>query len=94
MKPKLKKGQIVEVIWTDTHIPENPSWMTEKEHHAWAADCGSSVRSVGVFISEDKNFINLVGDLDSDDVSEISVLRPINIAKGFIKELYILKRAK
>ena len=49
--------------------------------------------SVGIFISQDKKFINLVGDMDYEDVVEKELLRPINVAKGFISEINILKKA-
>ena len=94
MKPKLKKGDVVEIIWQDTNIPETPGWMTEAEHTKWANDAGSMVRTVGIYMGSNKGFLNLVGDIDADDVDKKSVLRPINVGKGFIKEIYVLKRAK
>jgi len=90
--PRLKKGQIVEVLWEDTHIPQNPGWMTEAEHSEWATQAGSLVQSVGVFVGKDKNFIRLIGDRDADDASEMNYLRPINIGRGFIREIHVLGR--
>jgi hypothetical protein len=94
MKPKLKKGDVVEIIWQDTNIPESPGWMTEVEHEEWVNNLGDLVRSVGIYIGRKKGFINLVGDIDADDVDKKSILRPINVGTGFIKEIYVLKRAK
>lgn len=54
---RLKKGQIVAVVWNDTNIPEKQGWMTESEHQEWIASCGAKVMSVGIYISQDKNFI-------------------------------------
>lgn len=93
-KLKVKKGDVLEILWQDTNIPENPGWMTEAEHTAWTADAGSLVRTVGIYMGKTKCFINLVGDIDADDVAKRNVLRPINVGTGFIKEIYVLKRAK
>ena len=92
MKPKLKKYDIIEIVWTDTNIPEQSGWMSESEHKQWASNAGSSVRSVGIYVSEDKDFINLVGDMEADqDIDSKQFLRPINIGKGFIKTMRKLK---
>ena len=91
---KYKSGDVLEILWEDTNIPMTPGWMKESEHQAWIKSCGSKVRSVGIYISEDDLFINIVGDIDADETTEKSVLRPINIGKGFIKEIYRLRRGK
>lgn len=93
MKPKkLKYGDIIEIEWHDTNIPTQPGWMSEAQHQEWVRGCGSIVRTVGIYISEDEHFLNLVGDMDADDTDEKSVLRPINVGKGFIVNIYKLKR--
>lgn len=94
MKPKFKKGDVVEIIWQDTNIPESQGWMSEAEHIAWTTGAGSLVRTVGIYMGKTNGFLNLVGDIDADDCAKKSVLRPINVGTGFIKEIYILKRAK
>ncbi len=87
--PRLKKGQIVEILWEDTHIPQVPGWMTEEEHQQWS-EGGALVRSVGIYVGKDKDFIRLVGDSDTE--STCSYLRPINIGCGYIRNIYVLKR--
>lgn len=91
---KVKRGDMVEVIWDDSNIPEKPGWMSEEEHKNWVSMGGSTVRSVGIVIETSKRWINIVGDMDEEDGVKVSVMRPINIAKGFIRELHILKRRK
>jgi hypothetical protein len=91
---KLKYGDILEIIWHDSNIPATPGWMSEEQHQEWVRGCGSIVRSVGVYISEDEHFINIVGDIDHDEDTEKSVLRPINIGKGFVKDIFKLRRGK
>lgn len=90
----MKYGDIIEIEWEDSNVPMQPGWMKESEHQEWVKSCGSMVRSVGIYISEDDYFINIVGDMDGDEGMEKSVLRPINIGKGFIKNIYKLKRIK
>ena len=89
---KLKKLDPVIILWQDTHIPLTPEWMTEAEHKDWIANSGSKVLSIGFFISEDKDFIHLVGDTEADKWETVSYLRPISIGKGFIQSITILKR--
>jgi cAMP phosphodiesterase len=92
--PKLIKKDIVCVEWEDTNVPLTAGWMTDVEHGAWVKECGSKVRSVGIYISQNKDFISLVGDTEADECESPSYLRPINIGKGFIKSIEILKRGK
>jgi hypothetical protein len=89
----MKRGDIVEIIWNDTHTPRNTDWMDEATYQKWLQD-GMTIRSVGIvkFINDD--FIGLVADTDiKTKTSERTVCRVINIGKGLIKESYILKRA-
>ena len=92
--PKLTKGDIVAIEWTDTNIPKQAGWMSATEHKEWTDACGDTVLTVGIFTHASKQFIHLVGDWDADEVLEKEVLRPINVAKGFIKKIDILKRRK
>ena len=86
---KLKKGDIVEIIWLDSHTPADTVWMTKEDHLEWAKDNECEVCSVGYYVSEDKTYIHLVADM-----TEIGILRPFNIAKGCIKKTTILKKNK
>lgn len=92
--PKLTKGEMVEIVWCDANIPIEPGWMSEQEHKEWAKAAGSGVRSVGIYILQDKDFISIVGDTESEECADISYLRPLNIAKGFIRSINILERQK
>jgi hypothetical protein len=92
--PRLKKWDRVEILWQDTNIPMNPGWMTEKEHSDWAQNAGSLVQSIGYYISQDKDFINLVGDCEADRCESVNYLRPINVGKGFIKRINKLSAKK
>lgn len=83
---------MVEIIWNDTNIPASQGWMSETEHDQWASNGGAAVRSVGIFINQDKNFIRLVGDVDADPAQPPNFLRPINIGRGYIHEIHILRR--
>jgi len=88
-KKRFKRGEIVEVIWNDTNIAET-GWMSEEEHAAWVLSPGGLVRTVGIFVSEDRNFMHLVGDTEADSVRGRNYLRPINVGKGFIVEVHKL----
>lgn len=89
--PRLRKGQIIEVLWEDTHIPMVPGWMSEAEHAEWADGAGSLVQSVGVYVGKSGSFLQIVGDRDADESTETHYLRPINIGLGFIREINVLK---
>ena len=91
-KPKIKKLDPVLILWQDTHTPSTPGWMTAQEHDEWSKQAGSKVVSIGFYISEDADFIHLVGDMDADECEQVSYLRPIAIGKGFIKSIQILKK--
>ena len=89
---KLKKLDPVMILWSDTCTPAEPGWMTEAEHREWIENAGSKVLSIGFFISQDKDFIHLVGDTEADKCETVSYLRPISIAKGFVQSISVLKR--
>lgn len=88
--PRIKKGQAIEVLWEDTHIPGVPGWMSESEHAEWVENAGSLVRSVGIYVGKGRSFLQLVGDCDAEDSGEKNYLRPINIGIGFIRKVNIL----
>lgn len=93
--PRLTKGDLVEIIWSDTNIPgDSPGWMTEKELSSFLNSNGGIVKSVGIYNGKSKNrkYIQLVGDTDGDDIPDKSSLRPINIAVGYIIQVYQLIR--
>lgn len=93
--PRLIKGDLVEIIWSDTNIPGDvQGWMTEKELSSFLNSNGGIVKSVGIYNGKSKNkkYIQLVGDTDGDDVPDKSSLRPINIAVGYIIQVYQLIR--
>lgn len=92
--PRLTKGDLVEIIWSDTNVPEEPGWMTEKELSAFLNSGGGLVQSVGIYNGRSKNkkYIQLVGDTDADDQPDKSALRTINIAIGYILHVYQLIR--
>ena len=90
-KRKLKKFDIVEILWNDTHTPLESGWMSEEEHKDWSKEASCLVRSVGIVVSENDHFIELVGDCDADTDEACNFLRPINIAKGYIQSIRKLK---
>lgn len=91
--PKLTKNDIVEIIWNDTHTPKYSNWMDEVEYVKFLKE-GMKVRSVGIVTGYDKNYIYLVGDSDVlSHIEERTVCRAINIGRGLITEMNILKRA-
>lgn len=92
--PKLTKGDIVCIDWHDTNIPYEKGWQTEEEHGKWVDMGGDKVRSVGIYVSQDEDYLHLVGDTDMFFSTKVSYLRPINITKGFISSLKILKKAR
>lgn len=91
--PKLTKGDIVCIDWHDTNIPYEKGWQTEEEHGKWVSDGGDKVRTVGIYISQDEDYLHLVGDTDMFFSSKASYLRAINVTKGFISSLKVLKRS-
>lgn len=92
--PKLTKGDLVEIIWSDTNVPTEPGWMTQQELSSFLNSRGGLVQSVGIYNGRSKNkkYIQLVGDTDGDDVPDKSALRTINIAIGYILHVYQLIR--
>lgn len=93
--PKLKKGDMVLIEWTDTNVPLSTDWMSDKEHSDWVAqEAGSVVKTIGFFISKDKNFISLVGDINAEECDSEAYLRPINVGIGYIAKLTVLKEKK
>jgi hypothetical protein len=93
-KPKLIVGQMVEVIWADTHTPKHTDWMDDATYQDWTKD-GVKVRSVGIIKMLNDSYIGLVGDIDSPkQTNQRTVCRAINIGRGLIKEIRILKRTK
>ena len=94
MFPKLIVGQMVEVIWSDTHTPKNTDWMDDATYQDWTKE-GVKVRSVGIIKMLNDNYIGLVGDIDNPkQTAQRTVCRVINIGRGLIKEIRILKRSK
>jgi hypothetical protein len=92
--PRLKKFDQIEIIWQDTNYPGSAGWMSEEEHKNWIHNVGNLVQSIGYYMSQDKNFINLVGDCEADTTENMNFLRPINIAKGVIKTINKLTAKK
>lgn len=90
--PKLKKLDVIEIIWHDSNIPDTPGWMNPKEYSTWTKNPSSIVKTVGIYMGHDKRFIHLVGDCDADTQKPGGFLRPINVGRGFIKEIYVLER--
>jgi len=89
----MTKGDLVEIIWRDTHVAATPGWLTVQDHAEWCKDCGDVVKSCGYYVGECKDFYQLVGDMD-DKPDDPYYLRPINIAKGFIKKIRVVRKAK
>ncbi len=82
------------MIWDDTHNPKMQTWMSESEWEEWCKN-GMTVRSVGIFINSDNDFVRLIADIDLvKDDEETIYSRAINIGKKLIKEIHVLRRAK
>lgn len=91
--PKLHEGDIVAIEWTDTHTQRDSAWLSSEDYQKWCKE-GVTVQTVGIYMSSDKDFLRLVGDIDIDDNQDTTVCRPINIGCGIIKKIDILKRRK
>ena len=90
----MTKGDLVELIWRDTHITDVPGWMSGEAHAVWCEDVAQTVKSCGYYISEDEYYYHLVGDMDNESAFPEYYLRPINIAKSFVKKIRVLRKAE
>lgn len=93
--PKLTKGDVVCIDWHDTNIPYETGWMTEEEFIRFVNSDEDMVRSVGIFVTQNKRFLHLAGDTDLFFVTKkVAYLRPICIGKGYIEKIRILKKKR
>jgi hypothetical protein len=91
---KAKRGDMVEILWTDTHTPRTMDWMDKATYQVWIKE-GMTIRSVGIVTLIDEKYHYLVANIDiQKKTSERTVCGAINIPNGSIKEIHILKRAK
>jgi hypothetical protein len=90
--PKMKKGDCVYIVWNDTHTQKDNSWLTMPEYDNWCKN-GATVKSIGFFMKQDKNFIRIVGDIEGDiegETEDSHICRQITIGNGLIKEIKVL----
>jgi hypothetical protein len=81
--PKLKKGDIYEIIWIDNNVMNQIGWIEWDELLKFAKDnTDAFIRSVGILHDHDKIFVTLVGDLDLD--TSRATMRVIKILKTCI----------
>lgn len=80
---KLKKDEIVEILWADITTEDN--WMEEKKASKFLPYI---CKSVGYFLNEDEDLIRI-----SDTIGVTDTERSINvIPRGCIKSISKLKR--
>lgn len=92
MKPKPKRGDMVEIIWCDTFTPRTMDWMEDAAYWKWTKE-GMTIRSVGIITMIDDKHHYLVANTDvGKRVSERTRCGAINIPNGAIIETHILKR--
>jgi hypothetical protein len=84
--PKLKKGDAVIITWSDTHTQRDSAWLSNSDYDEWCEQ-GTTVTSIGFFMSQDKKYLRIIGDIDEENIC-----RPINIGIGLITEIKILAR--
>lgn len=92
MKPK--PGDMVEIIWNDTHTPRTMDWMENSAYMEWAK-VGMTIRSIGLITMIDDKHHYLVANIDvCKKAADRTVCGAINIPNGAIKESHVLKRMK
>lgn len=86
--PKIKKGNLIEVVWLDSYTEEANCWVTPRE-------AGHSelvvARSVGYYIGKAKGLIRLAADQLYEEDKVTRVNRLMAIPRGCVTEIRRLK---
>lgn len=82
---RLKRGDVLEVIWNDAWTPSIKGWIGEHE-------CGAlEIKTVGIFWEQDKDYVYTYGCVNTDEKYETILGNPFFIPKGCIKSVRVLK---
>ena len=96
---KFKKGDVLEIIWLDSHSVGG--WKTPYEVKEWIerAKTNFIINTIGYFWQEDENFLRIVQsydkqNLNSEGQGDSNVDNIFAIAKTAIKSIKIIKNNK
>jgi len=82
---RLKRYDVVEIIWLDAWSPKTSGWLDEH-------DAGQmKIRTVGIFWDQTKDYIYTYGAISMTDEFCTLFGSPFNIPKGCIKSVRVLK---
>ena len=82
---RLKKGDIVEIIWIDAWCPDIKGWITVHESEEL------EIKTVGIFWEQNKEYIYTYGSMSTSEQFTTTLGNPFNIPKGCIKSLRVIK---
>jgi len=83
--PRLKRHDIIEVVWLDAWSPNVKSWVTEHENFAL------EIKTVGIFWEQDKEYIYTYGSCSTNKEFLSMLNNPLFIPKGCIKSIKVLR---
>lgn len=82
----MKKYDIIEVTWVDSHSDEGV-WKDKREFEDWIIEGAqkAEVKTVGYFLQEDKDFIRICQSKDGGELLDSLFA----IAKPCIKKIHV-----
>jgi len=95
---KLNKYDIIEITWLDSH--SRHGWMSPSEVQEWIKDAKDkmTIKTIGYFIQQDKNFIRICQSHDfqhrkenSEDDNKDGLFA---VTKSYISKIEIIKKVK
>ena len=92
-RPKLKRGDFVEIDWLDAATHEDGGWMSEEDFIE--SPPGMPVKTVGIYIAKTKNrnipCYRIVGNRHSSQECTVRVVNCIDIPVGCMEGIRKLR---
>ena len=86
---RLRRYDIIEVVWIDTWSPESRTWILDHQHEEGTLE----IRTVAIFCSQNNEYLYTYGSMTTDKGISTMLQSPFHIPRGCIKSLKILKSA-
>jgi len=89
---KLKEGDIIEIFWLDSH--SRSGWAFPEETEEWinSAEKKFTIKTVGYFFHQDKNFVRVCQSHDHQKSYNKDAL--FAVAKKCITKIKMVRRSK